>query len=169
MSAPVVSGCVLICSRQDTDINTSLCKLAFNGTLVWQTRDKVDFMKNELTKLKVFKHKLDEGVMERAVDDQEVILRDLFNGKANFDLFCRLRVNLSSGEKGSLEGTFGQSGRVKVTVLEVEGLEKETIARVGMGKKGEPVVATIKFKRIVLLYIKRCSNRGLLSKCFKIS
>ena len=115
-------------------------------------------MKNELTKLKVFKHKLDEGVMERAVDDQEVILRDLFNGKANFDLFCRLRVNLSSGEKGSLEGSFGQSRRVKVIVLEVEGLEKETIAR----------VATIKFKRIVL-YIKRCSNRGLSSKCFKIS
>ena len=99
-------------------------------------------MKNELSKLKVFKHKLEEGVVEWAVDEQVVILRDLFKKKTNFDLFCRLSVNLSSGEKGSLEGTFGQSKRVKVTVLEVEGLEKETIARVGMGRKGESVVAT---------------------------
>ena len=129
-------------------------------------------MKNELSKLKVLKHKLEEWVVEwavdEAVDEQVVILRDLFKKKTNFDLFCRLSVNLScSGDKGSLEGTFGQSKRVKVTVLEVEGLEKETIARVGMGRKGESVVATI--KRIVLLYIKRCSNRGLSSKGVKIS
>ena len=150
---PVVPGCVLIGSRLDTDINTSMCRLAFHGAVVWQARDKVDYMKNELSKLKVFKHKSKEGVVERAVNEQEVIVRDLFKKETNIDLFCGLSVNLSSGEKGTLEGTFGQSGKVKVRVM--EGLGKETMARVGTGKKkgeqqqGEPVVATIKFKRYV--------------------
>ena len=68
--------------------------------------------------------------------------------ETQFDLCSGLNAN-----QGTLEGTFGQSGKVKVRVM--EGLGKETMARVGTGKKkgeqqqGEPVVATIKFKRYV--------------------
>ena len=46
---PVVPGCVLIGSRLDADIHTSMCRLAFHGNMEWQARDKVDFTKNELT------------------------------------------------------------------------------------------------------------------------
>jgi len=152
---PLVPGCVLIGSRLDTDINTSMCRLAFHGKVVWHARDKVDYMKNELSMLKVYKNKGKEGVVERAVNEQEVIVRDLFKKETNIDLFAGLNVELSSGEKGTLEGTFGQSGKVKVRVM--EGLKLETMARVGTGKKkgqeqqqqGEPVTATIKFKRYV--------------------
>jgi hypothetical protein len=62
-----------------------------------------------------------------------VIVRDLFKKETNIDLFSGLSVNLSSGEKGTLEGTFWQSGKVKVRVM--EGLGKETMARVETGKK----------------------------------
>ena len=41
-------------------INTSMCRLAFHDTVVWQARDKV----NELSK-QVFKQKRKEGVEER--------------------------------------------------------------------------------------------------------
>ena len=150
---PVVPGCVLIGSRLDTDINTSMCRLAFHGKAIWLARDKVDYMKNELGKLKVFKNKSKEGIVERAVNEQEVIVKDLFKKETNIELFAGLSVKLSSGETGTLEGSFGQSGKVKVRVM--QGLEKETIARVGTGKKkgeqqqGEPVLATINFKRYV--------------------
>jgi len=151
---PVVPGCVLIGSRLDTDINSNTCRLAFHGKVVWQARNKVDYVKTELSKLKVFKNKSKEGVVERAVNEQEVIVRDLFKKETNIDLFSGLNVSLSSGEVGTLEGSFGQSGKVKVRVM--TGLHKETIARVGGGKKkgeqqqqGEPVTATIKFKRYI--------------------
>lgn len=150
---PVVPDCVLMGSRLDTDINANMCRLAFHGKVIWQARDKSDYMKNEVSKLKVFKHKSKDGIVERVVNDQEVIVKDLFKKETNVDLFVGLNVILSTGECGSLEGSFGQSGKVKVRVM--EGLRKETVARVGTGKKkgdqpqGEPVIATIKFKRYV--------------------
>ena len=74
-------------------------------------------------------------------------------GESRIDLFTGLSAVFSTGEKGTIEGTFGQSGKVKVRVM--EGLQKETIARVGTGKKkteqqsGDPVTVTVNFKRYV--------------------
>jgi len=150
---PLVPGCILIGSRLDTDINANMCRLAFHGKVLWYAKDKQDYLKNELHNLKVFKHKSKEGIVERAVNEQEVIVKDLFKKETNIDIFSGLNVNLSTGEKGTLEGTFGQSGKVKIRVM--EGLKKETISIVGTGKKkgeqpkSDPVLASIQFKRYI--------------------
>ena len=91
--------------------------------------------------------------MERASNEQEVIVKDLFKKETNIDLFVGLSAVFSTGERGTIDGTFGQSGKVKVRVM--EGIKKETLTRVGTGKKkgeqqtGEPVSVTVTFKRYV--------------------
>ena len=84
----------------------------------------------ELVQLKVAKDKQKQGVVERASNSQEVknfvsnkgilnsyfleqvIVKDLFKKETNIALFSGLRVKLSTGEEGKVEGGFGQSGKV---------------------------------------------------------
>ena len=158
-AVPVVPNCIVIGSKLDTDINANICRLAFHGTVRWATTDK-DYAKTELQNLKVFKNKCKEGVVERASNEFEVIVRDLVKKETNLDLFTGLRVELSSGESGSIEGTFGQSGKIKVRV--VQGLSPETYAKVGGKKKKgegpvhqEPVTVKLHFKRYIFDQKKR--------------
>jgi len=150
---PLLPDCILIGSRLDADININMCRLAFHGKVLWQPKDKDNFLKTELSKLKVFKLKSRSGVVERASNEQEVIVKDLFKKETNVDLFSGLSAVFSTGERGSIEGSFGQSGKVKVRVM--EGLKKETFSRIGTGKKkteqqtGDPVTVTLTFKRYV--------------------
>ena len=150
---PLLPDCILIGSRLDADININMCRLAFHGQVRWQPQDKENYIKTELSKLKVYKYKTRNGIVERASNEQEVIVKDLFKKETNVDLFRGLTAVFSSGEKGTIEGSFGQSGKVKVRVM--EGLSKETLARVGTGKKkseqqsGDPVSITVTFKRYV--------------------
>ena len=85
----------------------------------------------ELVQLKVAKDKQKQGVVERASNSQEVknfvsnkgilnsyfleqvIVKDLFKKETNIALFSGLRVKLSTGEEGKVEGGFGQSGKVE--------------------------------------------------------
>jgi selenocysteine-specific elongation factor len=92
-----------------------------------------------------------------------VIVRDLFKKETSLDLFTGLRVGLSSGEEGLIEGSFGQSGKVKVRVR--AGLQPTTLAALGgvggKKKKGgdnaasppssntEPIRVQLKFKRYI--------------------
>ena len=39
-------------------------------------------------------------------------MKDLFKKETNIALFSGLRVKLSTGEEGKVEGGFGQSGKV---------------------------------------------------------
>jgi selenocysteine-specific elongation factor len=152
----VVPGCIVIGSRLDSDINANLCRLAFHGRAHWQSADK-QYAKTELPKLKIYKDKAREGTAERAANEYEVIVRDLFKKETSLDLFVGLRVSLSSGEAGVIEGTFGQSGKVKVRVM--EGLQPAAMAALGGKKKkgdappaaasSEPVRVVLKFKRYV--------------------
>lgn len=150
---PLLPNCVLIGSRLDTDININMCRLAFHGKVVWKPEDKDNYMKSELSKLKVFKNKTRSGIVERATNQQEVIVKDLFKKETNINLFSGLNVQFSTGERGTIEGSFGQSGKVKVRVL--EGLQKETLDKVGAGKKKteqqcfDPVTVSVSFKRYV--------------------
>ena len=90
-----------------------------------KAREKVA---GELVQLKVAKDKQKQGIVERASNSQEVesfvskwkifkqvIVRDLFKKETNIALFSGLRVKLSSGEEGKVEGGFGQSGKVLQT------------------------------------------------------
>ena len=150
---PVLPHCILIGSRLDTDINVNMCRLAFHGRVVWTPTDKENYVKSELPKLKVFKIKTKSGVVERASNEQEVIVKDLFKKETDVSLFTGLTAELSTGERGTVEGSFGQSGKVKVRVM--EGLRPDTLLRVGMGGKkkaevkGEPVEVSVTFKKFV--------------------
>lgn len=49
-------------------------------------------------------------------DDYTVIGRNLFKKETNLQLFVGLKVTLSTGERGVIEGGFGQSGKFKVRI-----------------------------------------------------
>lgn len=47
-------------------------------------------------------------------DERTLIGRSLFQKESRIDKFVNLRVTLSTGETGTIEGAFGQSGKYKV-------------------------------------------------------
>ena len=106
---------LLIGSRLDTDINLNTCRLAFHGNLLEVTKDK-DYHQTFLPNLKIFKMKSKEGIVERMMDDNTVIVRSLFKKETNLQTFLNLKVKLSTGEVGVIEGGFGQSGKIKVWI-----------------------------------------------------
>lgn len=156
----VVPNCIVIGSKLDTDINANLCRLAFNGRAL-KTFNNKDYLKTDLPNLKIYKDKSKEGVVERATNEYEVIVKDLVKKETNLDLFVNLKIELSTGEKGVIEGSFGLSGKIKARIS--DGLKPETFARLsaagGKKKKGtdaappaapsEPVLVKLMFKRYV--------------------
>lgn len=49
-------------------------------------------------------------------DDYTLICRDLLKKETDFQIFKGLKVQLSTGEVGTIDGTFGQSGKIKIRV-----------------------------------------------------
>ena len=49
-------------------------------------------------------------------DDYNIIGRGLFKKETNIQTFVGLKVMLSSGENGVIEGGFGQSGKFKIRI-----------------------------------------------------
>merc|ERR1712142_331587 len=123
-------------SKLDADIHQNSCRIAFSGHVLHLLQDK-DFAVNDLLKLKVFKAKRKEGVVERMTDPFTVIAKGLFRKESKIDAFVNLRVTLSlAGEIGIIEGSFGQSGKFKIRIP--EGLKEETqacLAETTTGKK----------------------------------
>ncbi|XP_036389247.1 selenocysteine-specific elongation factor [Megalops cyprinoides] len=117
------SFCLVIGSKLDTDIHANACRLAFQGRLLEGFEDK-GYTESALPRLKVFKTKHREGQVERVTDDYTVIGRNLFKKETNLQLFVGLKVKLSTGEEGVIEGGFGQSGKFKIRIP--EGLSAET-------------------------------------------
>lgn len=132
-----VSNSLLIGSKLDTDIHLNQCRIAFYGHVLhlFSNKDFKDIsqvlsQKNSqsasnsssilastyLSSLKVYKEKSKEGQVERKHDEYTVIGKSLFKKETNIDLFVGLRVTLSTGEKGVIEGSFGQSGKFKVRI-----------------------------------------------------
>ncbi|XP_069499461.1 selenocysteine-specific elongation factor isoform X2 [Ambystoma mexicanum] len=115
--------CLVIGSKLDTDIHANTCRLAFHGVLLEGLEDK-NYTETFLPKLKVYKQKHKEGQVERVNDDYSVIGRTLFKKETNIQMFVGLKVKLSSGEDGVIEGSFGQSGKFKIRIS--SGLQPET-------------------------------------------
>ncbi|GFO12241.1 selenocysteine-specific elongation factor [Plakobranchus ocellatus] len=156
------SDALVIGSRLDTDIHTSSCRIAFYGKIIEAISD-THYRKTVLPKMKIFKSKTREGLVERAPDRYTVIGKNLFKKETNLQVFANLKVSLSSGERGVIEGGFGQSGKVKIripdglsesTFLQYSGTSKkkdkckEESGEEG-GKKSEPVFIYLQFKRYV--------------------
>jgi len=114
---PVVAvpGCKVLGSKLDTDIHKNICRLAFDGKLIHSFTEK-EYQSVELPKLKIYKDKKKEGIVERCVNDYEVVAKNMFKKETNIHLFEGLRVKLSSGETGKIDGPFGQSGKFKISL-----------------------------------------------------
>lgn len=106
---------LVIGSKLDTDIHANMCRIAFHGQLLDCFTDS-KYIANNLPKLKVFKTKVREGVVERCQDEFTLIGKNLFKKETNIQSFVGLKVTLSSGEKGVIEGGFGQSGKFKIRI-----------------------------------------------------
>lgn len=117
------SLCLVIGSKLDTDIHANACRLAFQGCLLQGFEDK-NYVETALPRLRIYKTKQKEGQVERVTDDYTVIGRNLFKKETNLQLFVGLKVTLSTGETGIIEGGFGQSGKFKIRLQ--EGLHPET-------------------------------------------
>lgn len=117
------SLCLVIGSKLDTDIHANACRLAFQGRLLQGFEEK-NYTEVGLPRLRIYKSKQKEGQVERVTDDYTVIGRSLFKKETNLQLFVGLKVTLSTGESGVIEGGFGQSGKFKIRIQ--EGLLPET-------------------------------------------
>uniref|UniRef100_H2YEH6 Selenocysteine-specific elongation factor n=1 Tax=Ciona savignyi TaxID=51511 RepID=H2YEH6_CIOSA len=126
-------------SRFDSDVNANKCRLAFKAEILEAITSK-DYVSSVLPKLKVYKNKSREGTVERVHDEESVICRGLLKKETNVAMFTGLRVELSTGERGIIEGSFGLSGKVKIRVR--DGLKPETISLLGgKGKKSKKKLA----------------------------
>ncbi|EDW00979.1 selenocysteine-specific elongation factor [Drosophila grimshawi] len=124
--SPVLStlGSTLIASKLDMDVHSSSCRLAFWGRILWQTHC-INYKRELLPQLRIFKHKHKESNVQRVVNPNEIIVQNLFKKEANRDIYVGKRVQLSTGETGHIERTFGQSS--KVCILFRDGLRQETL------------------------------------------
>ncbi|TRY64136.1 hypothetical protein TCAL_00841 [Tigriopus californicus] len=125
---PVVPECKVLGSKLDINSNSPTCRLAFHGQLLEMFEAK-DYHLKELPRLKIFKEKSKTGVVERASNECEAICKNMFKKETNLALFTGLKVNLSTGESGFIEDSFGQSGKFKVRIP--DGLQPTTMDLLG--------------------------------------
>ncbi|CAF0851339.1 unnamed protein product [Rotaria sordida] len=116
---------ILIGSRLDTDIHVNTCRLAFYGHALDGFTDS-DYLNKDLSnKLRIYKRKEKIGFVDRLVDDQTIIGKDLFQKETNINIFVNFKVELNpTGDQGFIESSFGQSGKFKVRFM--NGLSDET-------------------------------------------
>lgn len=148
---------LLIGSKLDTDIHANVCRLAFYGRVL-ELYNSIQHLEAALPSLKVYKVKTKEGIIERMANKYELVGKSMFKKETNIQLFTGLKVLLSSGEKGIIDGGFGQSGKVKIRIP--DGLQSETFAILDNLKKStkgptpananvQPVKFTLNFKRYI--------------------
>ncbi|CAH3021015.1 unnamed protein product [Porites evermanni] len=123
---------LVIGSRLDTDIHLNVCRIAFHGQLLVPVMDK-NYTETFLPQLKVYKTKTREGVVERMADEYSVIAHSLFKKETNIQTFVGMKIRMTTGEEGMIEGAFGQSGKVKIRIP--SGLSADTIPKLSSGGK----------------------------------
>ncbi|OXB83009.1 UNVERIFIED_CONTAM: hypothetical protein H355_001352 [Colinus virginianus] len=106
----------------------ALLELAFHGVLLQGMEDK-NYAETFLPKLKVYKQKHKEGQVERVMDDYSVIGRSLFKKETNIQIFVGLKVKLSTGEEGIIDGGFGQSGKFKIRIPDINVVKENNNGR----------------------------------------
>lgn len=127
----------LIASKLDMDTHSNSCRLAFWGRILWQTQN-VNYEKELLPQLRIFKRKEKQGNVQRVVNANEIIVQNLFKKEANRDLYVGKQVQLSTGETGCIERTFGQTA--KVCIVFRDGLTIETLEQLKSERAKEVIV-----------------------------
>lgn len=159
----------MIASKLDMDVHTNMCRLAFKGQLLEIFTDK-NYQETHLERIKVYKEKSKEGVVERMANENELIVKNLLKKDTNSQLFVGLKVKLSTGEEGVIDGTFGQGGKVKIRITSgLQDTTKVTLQKFTSGKKrgkggqenlppensSEPVKVILHFKKYLFSSSKR--------------
>lgn len=111
---------MFIGSHLDTDIEKNTCRLAFHGTVA----DSTDTIEEMHERLRIFRKKTREGVIDRALDKRTSIIRGLFKKEANSSLYIGLTVTFPEieGLTGRIDSPFGKSGKYKIVFNhEIEG------------------------------------------------
>ncbi|KAL3148593.1 hypothetical protein ABBQ38_014023 [Trebouxia sp. C0009 RCD-2024] len=103
---------VLIGSRLDASQEASTCRLAFYGRIL-KLLDPNDA--SALQQIKIYKLKQKRGSIDRvAPDGLSAVCKGMFKRETDISLFCGLKVTTANGEVGTVEGSFGKSGKFKV-------------------------------------------------------
>lgn len=138
---------LLIASKLDTE-QTNVCRLAFHGNISLNNSSNDKNSKEEfLQKLKIYKEKSREGIVQRLVNDGEVIVANLFKKETDRSKFERMKCKLSTGEIGFIAGGFGQSSKVRVQFTTP--LNFSTIDLIKNSKGSESVKVILEFKKFI--------------------
>ncbi len=92
-------------------MNTKQCRIAFEGTL------EEILGKPQRETVSIRREKVRLGKVEKVIDPNTVLVKDLFKKETNVQVFLGRKVELRSlSLVGTIDSTFGKSGKVKVTV-----------------------------------------------------
>ncbi|XP_036330932.1 selenocysteine-specific elongation factor [Rhagoletis pomonella] len=139
------ANATLIAAKLDLDAQSNSCRLAFWGQMIWYTHSN-NYALDELQKFKVFKRKLKQGYIQRLVNENEVIVDNLFSKQGNRDVYIGKVVELSTGERGVIESTFGQKSKVKVHFP--NGLKTGTLNELKSGRFSS-IQVLLRFKKYI--------------------
>jgi len=65
----------------------------------------------------ITREKIRSGKIEKVLDSMTVLVKDLFKKETNMELFVGKKVQIKEmGKTGTVDSTFGKSGKVKVIV-----------------------------------------------------
>ncbi|XP_075165379.1 eukaryotic translation elongation factor, selenocysteine-specific [Haematobia irritans] len=136
---------ILIASKLDLDIHSTCCRLAFWGTIQWDTKNQ-NYSNELLSTWKIYKTKEKQGTVQRLVNEREIIVQNLFKKESNRQLFLGKCINLSTGECGKIESTFGQTSKVKIVFM--DSLKDDTLRLLKEGRLND-VFVILRYKKYV--------------------
>jgi len=149
---------LLIGSRLDLDASSSAknCRLAFSAQM---ERESSRIKPSDLT---ILKPKEKRGTIERVHDERTLIVKNLFKKETKVDLFNRLSVTLSNGETGTIDGTFGTTGKIKI--FNQSGFSESLRDQYRKLKKGEQRADSKEPIGVVLRFYKNVKTSKILQK-----
>ncbi|XP_058456192.1 selenocysteine-specific elongation factor [Malaya genurostris] len=143
-----VTSALVIASKLDADIHKNQCRLAFFGRMEHHVSNK-DYKSQFLPQLKIYKKKHKIGFVQRIVNESELIAAGLFKKEGNNrQAFIGLRIQLSSGEWGVINNTFGASSKVRLRFRTP--LSEATLARLRQkNNSADQVKVELRFRKYV--------------------
>uniref|UniRef100_A0A336MDJ7 CSON013957 protein n=1 Tax=Culicoides sonorensis TaxID=179676 RepID=A0A336MDJ7_CULSO len=109
----LVAKDMLMIASNLTEIHKNSCRLAFYGYPSLLSDDR-EYSNTFLPKIRIYKEKIKIGSILRIVSETELIGINLFKKESDRQLYIKLKVELSTGEPGMIEGTFGQTNKIKI-------------------------------------------------------
>lgn len=120
---------LVIGARLDADADASTCRIAMHGRVVSVLPPDRPLRQA----LRIYKLRRKEGVMERVLPDgSTAVCRGMFKKETDMGRFTGMKVETATGETGTIQGSFGKSGKFKVAFP--SGVRLPTCAARGNGE-----------------------------------